>query len=362
MNFIKNIFYFIILLSVIISIHELGHLIAAKLFGVYCKEYAIGMGPKIWSFMGKETEYSIRAIPMGGFVSMAGDQDSMLESNVEEEVPFERALNGIAKWKRIIVMLAGIMMNMVLAIFIYSMVILSSGYYVKSTKPVITTIKENSPAEKAGLKKGDIVNTIAFENGMSVKPDTYFELITFTSTYDGEGEWTITVERESKKITINVEPEYDEENERYVVGMGFADSAIDIVEVNILNCFYYGFQYTMMILKLTISAFGSLLKGKNLETLSGPIGIYNTVAETTALGLDYYIQLIAMISVNLALVNILPLPVLDGGRVLLLIIEIIIGKPLSEKAQTLIMNISVAILLALLLFVTYNDISKLIGG
>ena len=363
METIKNIILFILLISIIVSLHELGHLIAAKIFGVYCQEYSIGMGPKLWSYKGKETEYCIRAIPLGGFVAMAGDDSSSLETPVDEtNIPFERTLKGIAPWKRIIVMLAGITMNMLLAIFIYSMIILSSGQYVTGTKPVVASIVENTPAEKAGFKEGDVITKVSFENGLSVSPDTYYELIAFLSSYDGNGPWTITVDRDSEKITYEFEPEYRQDEQRYIMGIVFSEKAIEVVDVNIFNCFFYGFKYTMFILKLTISSFLSLLSGKNLESLSGPVGIYSVVAETSALGFDYYISLIAMISVNVGLINALPLPVLDGGRVLLLVVELIIGKPLDKKVENFIMTVSVALLLLLMLFVTFNDVNKVIGG
>ena len=360
---IKTLVLFLLLLTIVISLHELGHLIAAKIFGVYCQEYSIGMGPKLWSFKGKETEYSLRAIPIGGFVAMAGDDSSSLESSVDDtNIPVERTLKGIAVWKRIIIMLAGVTMNMLLAIFIYSMVVLSSGAYVTGTKPVVASLIENSPAEKIGIKEGDVINKIGFENGMVISPETYSELVSFIATYDGNGPWTIEVDRNSEKITYEFEPEYRADEDRYIMGIVFSDKAIEVVEVNIFNCFFYGFKYTMFILRMTIASLVTLLHGKNLESLSGPIGIYNTVAQTAALGLDYYFSLIAMISVNLALINVLPLPVLDGGRILLLLIEVIIGHPLSKKSEEMIMQVSVILLLILVFFVTYNDISRLIGG
>ena len=363
MLLIKNLILFLLLLTVVVSLHELGHLLAAKFFGVYCQEYAIGMGPKLWSYKGKETEYSIRALPLGGFVAMAGDDSSSLESQVDAtNIPFERTLKGIAVWKRIIIMLAGVTMNMLLAIFIYSMIILSSGAYVTGTKPVAAEIMSNTPAEKVGFKQGDVITNVAFENGMSISPATYAELVTFLSTYDGNGPWIIEVERDSKKLKFEFEPEYHEDEDRYIMGIVFSEKAIEVVEVNLLNCWYYGFDYTMFLLRLTINSLGTLFRGKNLDSLTGPIGIYNTVAETAALGMEYYISLIGMISLNLALINVLPLPVLDGGRVLLLLIELIIGRPLDKKTEELIMKISVAILLMLVFFVTFNDISKLIGG
>lgn len=360
---VRNILLFAILLSIIVSIHEFGHLVAAKIFNVYCKEYSIGMGPKIFSKKGKETEYSLRALPLGGFVAMAGDTDNSLETKVDiSDLPIERTLFGIAKWKRVIIMMAGILMNMILAILIYSLIILNTGTYVVSSKPEITYVQDNSPAAIAGVKQGDIVNNISFDNGLSLSPDSYVELVQFTSAYDGNGYWHLTVNRDSQTVKLDIKPEYDAKEERYLIGISFANAAVEVVDVNIFNCFRYGFEYTIFILKLTWSSFMSLFKGMNLKSLSGPIGIYSTVSEAASLGAEYYFQLMAMISVNVGVVNALPLPIFDGGRVLLLFIEMIIRRPLSEKASNLVMSISLALLLILFLFVTYNDIFKLIGG
>ena len=351
------------MLGVIVTLHELGHLLAAKIFGVYCKEFSFGFGPKILAYQGKETEYCLRALPLGGFVAMAGDSDNDLETKVEtDDLPPERTLTGIAKWKRIIIMMAGIMMNILLAIVIYSMMILSTGTYATSTKPVITTVMEDSPALSAGLKEGDIITKAEFENGLSYKPETYLELINFLDTYDGNGPWILTVERQGESLKLEVTPKYYEDQQRYMVGIGFSNQSVEAVKVNIFNCWIYGFQFAMFILKLTFSSLMTLFRGKNLDSLAGPIGIYSTVSQTASLGMSYYLQLIAMVSINVGIVNALPLPIYDGGRVLLLIIEAIIGKPLSEKAQNLIMSISLGLLLLLFVFVMYNDISKIIGG
>ena len=259
-------------------------------------------------------------------------------------------------------MMAGIMMNILLAIVIYSLMILSTGTYAESTKPVIVDVLEASPAEKEGLKAGDMIVKAEFENGLSITPDSYVELISFLDVYEGNGPWIITVDRQGEKITFEVTPEFKEDSHRYMMGISFSNQAVEIVDVNIFNCWKYGFKYALFILKLTFSSLMTLFQGKNLNQISGPIGIYSTVSQSVELGFEYYLQLIAMISINVGVVNAFPLPIFDGGRVLLLLIELLIGRPLSEKAQNFVMAVSMAILLMLFMLVMYNDISKIIMG
>ena len=290
MEIVKNLLLFALLLSIIVSVHEFGHLVAAKIFGVYCKEYSIGMGPKILSKKGKETEYCIRALPVGGFVAMAGDTDNQLETSVDTtEIPYERTLPGIAVWKRIIVMLAGILMTLILAILIYSLLILHNGQYVVSCKPEIVSVVEGSPAEKAGIQEGDIVTHIGFSNGLSISPESYRELISFTGTYDGNGPWIVKVDRNGETIQLEISPEYLEEENRYLIGIAFSDKALQTVDVNLFNCWKFGIEYAVFIVRLTWSSFLSLFKGMNLSSVSGPIGIYSTVSEAAILGIDYYV-------------------------------------------------------------------------
>ena len=361
---LKTIILFVILLSTIVSIHELGHLIAAKIFGVYCKEYAIGMGPKIYSHQFKETEFSIRALPLGGFVAMAGDNENSLETKVDTtNIPIERTLPGISKWKRIIIMLAGIFMNFVLAIVIYSLIILGNGQYSKDSKPAIEAIVADSPASNSSLQAGDIITKIEFDNGASLSPKSYTEITVFTSTYyDGVGPWHISVTRNNKKEIIDVIPNYNDLEQRYIIGIQFKNEPTDVVDINILNCFVYGFDYAFLMLRIIFTSLVSLFKGIGLDQLSGPVGIYQTVETVADYGAVYYLQLIAMISINVGAFNALPLPIFDGGRVLLTLIEVVIGKPLSKDAEELVMKISMAVLLTLFIYVSFNDVIKLIRG
>lgn len=358
---IKTILLFIILMTVIVSVHELGHLIAAKIFNVYCGEYSIGMGPKLFSKKFNETEFSLRAFPLGGFVAMAGDNDNSLETSIDvDDLPIERTLKGISKWKRIIIMFAGIFMNFVLAVLIYAGILLNNGSYIEETKPVIASIMEGYPADKAGLKEGDLISRIVFDNGASISPKTYTEVSIFALSNYEDGLWHVEVIRDNNKLIYDIEPTYDDD--RFVIGIVFSNEGTQVRDINIFNCLWYGFKYSLLIIRITVNALITLFKGIKLDSLSGPIGIYSTVKSTNEYGALYYFQLIAMLSINVAAFNAVPLPVFDGGRVLLTLIEVIIKRPISKKVEELIMKISVGLILALFIFVTFNDILKLFGG
>ena len=358
---IRNIVLLLLLLTIIVSLHELGHLLAAKVFGVYCSEYSIGMGPKLYEKQFKETAFCIRAFPVGGFVAMAGD-DNETGGTENLDLPIERTMKGIAKWKRIIIMLAGILMNIFLAIFIYSMLILSNGQYATEAKPIISEIKEEYPAAQSDLMVGDIITQIEFDNGAVLKPDSYSEISVFSSSYyDGNGPWHMIVLRNNERININVMPTYIEDEQRYVIGIVFSDEATNIIKINLFNCFKYGTEYTFFILKNVFTALLTLFKGIGLDSLSGPVGMYSVVSESVEYGFDYYVQIIALVSANIAMFNAIPLPIFDGGRVLLLLIEVLIGRPINKKVEEYIMSACVIILIMLMIFTTSNDIYKLIG-
>ena len=348
---------FLVLLSLIIVIHEFGHLLAAKAFGVYCHEFSLGMGPKIYAKKFKETTYSIRAIPMGGFVAMAGDSENALESEVDVDVPQERTLKGVAAWKRIIIMMAGIIMNIFLAIFVIAMVLLHNGYYGVSPDTTISNVTAGMPAEEAGIKAGDKIVEITFANGISSKPDTVDDLRAFLYTYDGNGPVEVTVERDGETLVFSLLPVYDESSEMYVIGV--ESNTIQVVEINIFNCWYYAFDYAIYIMKVIFMSLSQLLRGFGLENLSGPVGMYQATNEAVNMGIETYFLMLAIISLNVGIFNALPLPIMDGGRVLLLIIEMIMGRPISKKMEESLMTASMLLLLALVVFATFMDVSRL---
>ncbi len=351
-----TILYFLILLSVIITIHEAGHLLAAKKFGVYCYEFSFGMGPVLFKRKKGETQYSIRAIPMGGYVAMAGETDGDdLYSDVE--VPEGRRITDQIWWKKIIIMLAGVTMNFLLAWVIFSLIYLSQGVYYASPESVIGRVESGMPAEAAGFQPGDRVIAISKADGTSTKVETFLDMQMFSP--DSGDTMTYTVIRNGEEIRLEVTPVYDEENQSYRIGIVAAESRA--IPISILNCWKYGALEMKEIGTLMFRTIGSLLRGKNLNQLSGPVGIYQATETYAAMGLSAFLFLLAQLSLNVGMFNLLPLPVLDGGQVVITLCETAVRRPLNEKVKMGIMAVCWVVLIGLMIFVTWNDISKLLG-
>ncbi len=348
---------FIVLLLTVVVIHELGHMLVAKLFNVYCHEFSFGMGPKLFSVKGKETVYSVRALPLGGYVAMAGEGDEELRKEKDIDVPFERTLQGIAGWKKILIYAAGIFMNIVLALVIVAMVFLSYGEAAVSPDSTIASVMEDYPADIAGLKAGDRITSIRLADDEKFSVDSFADLSGYLSMYEGEGDIGFTVIRGEEEIEVNLIPEYNEEEGRYLIGIN--SNGYQYVKVNVLNCWSLSFEYCVSNVKAIISTIGNLLRGVGFNNVSGVVGMYQATDQVVELGADYYFLLIAIISINLGVMNALPVPMLDGGRILIQLIESAIGKPLDKKFINIIMTASVALLLLLTVLITVKDVINL---
>ncbi len=349
--------YFVLILGVIILIHELGHLVTAKLFKVYCHEFSFGFGYKLFSKKGKETTYSIRALPFGGYVRMAGEEK--LEGDVD--VPFERTLNGVKPLKRMIIMLSGIFMNLVLAVAFFSLLLLLSGYYVKYPAPIIASVTPGSPAALAGMQANDLIVEIEYEDGVKVKPKSFATIVQYAQSYHNEA--TYLIKRDSSMIYIKVKPEYDSILERYLLGVTMNE--IEFLPVNVINAFYYGSLYTIDTTSDIFNSLANLVQGRGLSNLSGPIAIFKITGETMESatsfkeGVIYFLNIVAILSLNVGIFNLLPIPMLDGGRVLLTSVELFTGKPISKKIEYALINASAILIMLLFVFILWNDIIKL---
>lgn len=347
--------YTILLLGIIVSIHELGHFLAAKFFGVYCGEFSIGMGPKLLSFQGKETKYSLRLLPIGGFVQMAGETDSGIEGVVEEEVPFERTIKGIARWKQIVIMLAGIFMNFVLAWILFTGIVFNQGISVSNDAPIVGSVIGGSPADEAGFQENDLILSVQYSDGSIIYPETFTEM-SAANIGQEKNDRIYQIQRDDEILTITVTPAYFEDQNAYLIGIS---AEIDTEYPNVLEAAQIGAQTMVQVAGAIFDSLVDLFKGQNLDQLSGPIGIYTMTEQQASLGMVNYVWLIALLSLNVGIFNAIPLPILDGGRAVLAILEIVRGKPISEKLEQGMMMVGLMLLVGLMLFATGQDILRL---
>lgn len=343
--------YFVIVLGIIVFIHELGHLIAAKSFGVYCKEFAIGMGPRIFAIKGKETTYSIRLLPLGGFVTMAGE-----EGVDADNIPAQRTIKGIKRYQRMIVMLAGIFMNILLAWVIFVGMYMATGQVNLAPKPIVAGVVENSPAARAGFHYGDVIAKLTFSDGTIIVPKDFYEVVQFIQLYNDQT--TFTVKRDNTTVEILVTPEYVKADNRYFVGLKLPDPVVK--KINPIEAIGYGTNTLISGIGDIFSTLSRLVRGIGLKAISGPVGIFKVTAQTASQGISSLIVLIGVLSLNVGIFNLLPIPLLDGGRVLLTAIEMILRKPLNPKFESFLLTLSAGLMIGLLILVTWQDILRLL--
>lgn len=349
MSVILNIILFVLILGVIVFIHEFGHFIFAKLNGVYVYEFAIGMGPKLFSKKGKETEYTLRAIPIGGFCQLAGED---LDEDDEKKVPKNKRLQSKKVWQRFLIMFFGAGNNFISAILILFFIALVWGGSTMS--PTITQVTEDYPAYEAGMQDGDIIREI---NGHKIKTSDDISLYlaiadpTEKSTFvvEKENGYEVTYKFKAKKVKKDGETSY-------VYGIGMQQEKTK----GFVNAIKYTVKKTGSIFKQMAITVGYLFTGGiKLNQLSGPVGIYSIVGETSKAGISNILYLVAFLSINVGFINLLPLPAFDGGHILFLIIEAIKGSPVKPELEEKIHGIGMLLLLLLMVIITINDIINL---
>ena len=343
---ILSIIYFILILSVIVIVHEFGHFFFAKLFGIYVYEFSIGMGPKIWSKKDKkgETAYSIRAIPVGGFVQLAGE--GMEE---DSKLPKDRLLQSKPVWQRFLVMFFGAGNNFILALLVLFFLGLIIGS--PSTSNKVYDVIDASPMANAGILKGDKIIKI---DGNTIK--TLDDMQLYLQLASGETDFVI--ERDNKEYKFKVVPLEGKEVEEkgYTFGIIFNQER----EKGFISAIKYSFtKFYAIVRQLTLTLKELFTGGVSVKELSGPVGIYSVVDQTKESGFANIVYLIALLSINVGFMNLIPFPAFDGGRILFLIIEKIKGSPVKAETENLIHSIGFFLLLALIAFVTLNDIIRL---
>lgn len=342
--------YFIIVLGVTILIHEFGHFIFAKKAGIYIYEFSIGMGPKLFSFRRKndETLYAIRLFPIGGYVQMAGE-----EVEPDKNIPENKRMQSKTWMQRFLTIIAGVLFNFLLAIVLFFIIALIEG--APSKEAYIGLIDKNSNAYNTNLEVGDKILKL---NGKNTKSS---DMLLLELQLEQGKTLKFTVEHKNGKVEdIKVKPKESVVDGEKTYKYGFALS--NKVEEGIITAIKYAFNKTGSLLNQMVHIIGYLFTGKlGLESLSGPVGIYNVVGESAKAGLINVVFLIAYLCVNVGFINLLPIPAFDGGRILFMIIEKIKGKPVSTRTENMIHMIGMIFLLALMLVITCNDILRLFG-
>lgn len=340
----------ILILGVIILVHEFGHFITAKKSGVHIYEFSIGMGPIIKTFKGKDgIDYNIRAFPIGGFVSMAGE---VYEDDDLKKIPKDKFMCNKKWWQRIIILGAGVFNNFVLAIIILFIIALFWG--ATSLAPKIGEVMDNYPAKEAGLQAGDTIMAI---NGHKVS--TWDQAQIYLVMKDKDNVYEIKVKRSNGKTeTVKVSPKTEkgeDGSEAKVFGFKIEQKE----EKGFLASIKYAFgKFASLISTMWITVV-NLFTGKiGLNSLSGPVGIYHVVGESVKVGISQLIYLTAFLSINVGLINILPIPAFDGGRILFLIIEKIKGSPINAKFENMCHTIFFILIILLMIYITVFDIIR----
>ncbi|MBU3189251.1 RIP metalloprotease RseP [Clostridium bowmanii] len=335
-NIIANIPYFIMAIlafSLLIIIHELGHFTLAKLNGVKVHEFSLGMGPKIFGIKGKETEYLIKAFPIGGYVKMEGEDEGSNDP---------RAFNNKTPLQKLSIVSAGAIMNFVLALVLFAIVGASEGYIV----PIIGEVVPDGAAMKAGMQVGDKITKV---NSVSI--DKWDQFI--NEIYSSKGEnVNIEIVRNSKVKTFSLKPIKNVKENRFMIGIGGTQKKMNFGEV-----VSYGFNQTFDTTKQIFAFLGNLVHGQvSANDVGGPISIIRVSTRVAQAGLTNLMMLTAMLSVQLGILNVIPFPALDGGWIFILLFEIISGKKLDDKKVGFVNYIGFMLLMALMVFVVLKDI------
>lgn len=340
--------YFILILGIIVLIHEFGHYVFAKKAGIYVYEFSIGMGPRLfkWTRKNDETEYSIRLIPIGGFVQMAGE-----EIEDDPNVPKDKKFTVKTFPQKFMTVIAGIMNNFILAIVLLFLFALFNG--APQNKPLVGSLTEGMPAYNSGIKEGDIVTSV---NGKKIST---YDMLALELQVNAGKKVNIGVNRDGVLKEYTIKPKLVKENGNEVYRYGFQVN--DEVKKGFFPSLIYAFTKTISLIEQMLYTLFYLITGNlSLTSFSGPVGIYNIVGQAKDSGFWSLVTLTALLSVNVGFINLLPLPAFDGGRLLFIIIEKISGKKVNPKLENTIHTIGFFLLIALMILITYNDIVRLI--
>ncbi|MFH1454978.1 MAG: site-2 protease family protein [bacterium] len=365
---------FLLILAALVFVHELGHFVTAKFFGIRVDEFAIGFPPKIFGWKKGETQYNLNLIPLGGYVKIFGEDPDDESLNGPDN---QRSFVNASKWKQIVVLLSGVFMNIIFAWLLISAsfnfgVLTSVEEQFKNKAENVSvrilSVLKDSPSQIAGLKEGDSILGIESKNTLNPKVSgtkIIFPTVSEIQNVIAESSDSLNIEykRGNATGTVNIVATNGVVEGKKAIGISMA--LVGTVKFGFFQSFVEGAKLTYIetinISKGIYSFLGEALSGKGnlLSQVSGPIGIAGMVGQASEIGLSYLLGFVAMISINLAVLNLVPFPALDGGRVLFVLIEIIIRRKIKPVIANLLNLIGFVLLIALMLFVTYKDILRL---
>ena len=364
-----SVILFIVMLVGLILVHEFGHFLVAKRTGMKVEEFGIGFPPRLFSWGKGETKYSLNLLPFGGFVRILGENPEELSEHASER---PRSFVGKSRTAQASVVVAGVLMNMLAAWVLFSI-----GYTlglpaeagrerfgeVRDVQATVTAVSPNSPAERAGLLPGDHIRSISVERREEQGSEGAQALRDFIAAHP-ENEQRVTVVRGGETLTLVATPTRDLIEDRAVLGIGLAD-------LGVLQLPPYLAPIEAAILTSAVTRdtavglwhfFGGIFKGEaDFSSVAGPVGLVGIVEDASQFGLAALITLAALISINLAIINLIPFPALDGGRLILIAVEAVRGVSLPSAFISRYNLIGFLLLIGLMLAVTWNDIARLIG-
>jgi regulator of sigma E protease len=362
-----NIIIFIIILLVLVVSHEFGHFIVAKKSGIRVDEFAFGFKPRLWSIKKGETEYSINALPIGGYVSIYGENPDDESINGKDK---ERSFVNKPKYIQASVMVAGVVMNFLVAWLLFSIGFASglptsvssapAGSDVRDAELVVTNVLKGSPAELAGIKSGDRIKHMSVGNDTTDIPS--MESLKYFVRKHSTEDITISYVHNKELMETNLTPEKGlVEGE---AGIGIGMDMIGKLKLPIYKAVWQGLKLSANVFVATVVGFYTLIHNAiigqgDLSAVTGPVGIVGVVGDAASLGFIYLLSFTALISINLAVINLIPFPALDGGRLLFLLIEKIKGSRIKPQIANVVNFVGFCLLMLMMVLVTYKDIVKL---
>lgn len=348
------ILFSIVILGLIVLVHELGHFVAGRLCGIGVVEFSVGFGPKLFGWKRKDIQYSVRAIPFGGYCKFVGE---------DEDNPRPDAMNAQPVWKRFVTVLSGPVMNFVLA---YVVVVIFLMMYGGVALPMVANVTDGMPAQAAGLQAGDIITKVD-DTAISYDSDGASEVRSILQSEGATGTHAFTIERDGEEMVISLAPvavdvEGTDENGEtvtttaYQIGIEFG-----VQRYSFLKSMGYATQYMYDTTVEMLDAIKNLVfKGEGVKEMSGPIGIISVMSGYVIDGAYIMLRIVFLISLNLGIMNLLPLPALDGGRLVFLAVEAIRRKPVPPEKEGLVHAIGFALLFGLIIVVSVKDIWNIV--